>query len=120
MTSLTKNLHPPTKKFFFQCKLQALPRLLAGSVALTGPEKFPRKATCVSVFLFSKISDFGRTPKCNFETNDRNFSVTKMSQQEIDRNVSAKKNQGERHAYGCWASEIHSKLSKNAPVDFFY
>jgi len=25
-----------------------------GSVALTGPEKFPRKATCVSVFFSGK------------------------------------------------------------------
>ena len=37
--------------------------LLTGSVALTGPEKFPCKATCISVF-FSQISDFGHTPKC--------------------------------------------------------
>jgi len=29
MTSLTKNPHPPTKKYFIECKLQDLPRLLS-------------------------------------------------------------------------------------------
>ena len=28
MTSLTKNSHPPSKKFFFECRLEDLPRLL--------------------------------------------------------------------------------------------
>jgi len=28
MTSLTKNPHPPTKKFFFECRPEDLPRLL--------------------------------------------------------------------------------------------
>ena len=38
---------------FFECKLQRLAASfepLTGSVALTGLEKFPRKATCISVF----------------------------------------------------------------------
>jgi len=28
MTSLTKNPQPPTKKFFFECRLEDLPNLL--------------------------------------------------------------------------------------------
>jgi len=28
MTSLTKNPHPPSKKIFFECRLQDLPRFL--------------------------------------------------------------------------------------------
>jgi len=37
--------------------------LLTRSVALTRPEKFPRKATCVLV-LFSQIVESSWTPKC--------------------------------------------------------
>jgi len=54
MTSLTKNLPLQAKNFFrVQTKrLAASFETLTGLVALTGPEKFPRKATCVSVFFF--------------------------------------------------------------------
>jgi len=52
MTSLTKNLQPQAKNFF-----QVQTRRLAASfetftryVEHTGPEKFPRKATCVKGF----------------------------------------------------------------------
>jgi len=41
-----KKPQPPSKNFFFECKLQDLPSLLSGSVVLTRPEKFPRKVTC--------------------------------------------------------------------------
>jgi len=57
MTSLTKKLHPTGKKFFFRVQATRLAvsfQLLTGSVALTGPEKFPRKTTCVSVFFSRK------------------------------------------------------------------
>jgi len=66
MMSLTKNPHPPTKKFFLvqATRLATSFKLLTGSVALTGPEKFPRKVTCVSVFFFVKIPESGQTPKC--------------------------------------------------------
>jgi len=50
MTSLTKNPQPPSKKIFFECRLEDLLHLLrqfTGSVRHTGPKKFPRKATCV-------------------------------------------------------------------------
>ena len=35
-----------------------------GSVEHTGPEKFPRKATCVWAFFFPKIPETTWTPKC--------------------------------------------------------
>jgi len=50
MTSLTKNLQPPSKKFFLECGLEDLPCLFetfTGSVEHTEPEKFPCKSTCV-------------------------------------------------------------------------
>ena len=43
----------PKQKIFFQvqaARLAASFETLTGSVALTGPEKFPHKATCVPVF----------------------------------------------------------------------
>jgi len=57
MTSLTKNPHPPTKNFFRvqATRLAAYFETLTESVELTGPEKYQRKATCVSVF-FSRNS----------------------------------------------------------------
>jgi len=48
MTSLTKNPHPPTKEFF-RVQTTRLDRSFGPftrSIALTGPEKFPHKATC--------------------------------------------------------------------------
>jgi len=51
MTSLTKNPHLPSKKIFFECRLEDLSfETFTGSVEHTGPEKFPRKATCVWAF----------------------------------------------------------------------
>jgi len=50
MTSLTKNPQPPSKKFFFECRQEDLPRLLRllpWSVEHSAPEKFLCKATCV-------------------------------------------------------------------------
>jgi len=47
--SHTKNPHPPYKKFFFNGLLQDFAKtfeLLTGSVMLSGPEKFLRKAMC--------------------------------------------------------------------------
>ena len=58
MTSLTKNPHLPTKKNFFRVQASRLAEsfeLLTRSVALTGPEKFLRKATCVSVFFLKSL-----------------------------------------------------------------
>jgi len=54
MTSLTKKTHPPSKKLFFECRLEDLLHLeiFTGSVEHTRPEKFPRKATCVYTFFF--------------------------------------------------------------------
>ena len=52
-----KKSAPPTKKFFFECKLQDLQSLLSfwpRSVVLTGLEKFLLKTTCVSVFFSRK------------------------------------------------------------------
>jgi len=48
MTSLIKNLHTQPKNFFqvISTRLAVSCELLTGSVAFTGPEKFPRKATC--------------------------------------------------------------------------
>jgi len=50
--SVTQNLNSNQKKFFRvqATRLVALLETLTGSVALTGPEKFLRKATYVSVF----------------------------------------------------------------------
>jgi len=55
--SLTENPHPQPKNFFQvqTARLAASFELLTGSVALTGREKFPRKATCDLVF-FSQNS----------------------------------------------------------------
>ena len=53
MTSLTKNPHPPQAKKFFSSADQKTCRVFGtftGSVEHTGPEKFPRKATCVQAF----------------------------------------------------------------------
>jgi len=49
MTSLTKNLHPQAKNFFrVHTRRLATPfESFTGSIEHTGPEKFPRKATCV-------------------------------------------------------------------------
>jgi len=47
--SHTKNPHPPYKKIFFNGQLQDFAKtfeLLTGSVMLSGPEKFLRKAMC--------------------------------------------------------------------------
>ena len=52
-----KKTATPNQKIFIQVqatRLVAYFELLTGSVALTGPEKFPRKATFVSVFFFLK------------------------------------------------------------------
>jgi len=57
MTSLTKKPAPPNQKSFFQVQTTGLAEsfeLFTGSVALTGPEKFPRKAMCVLVGFFLK------------------------------------------------------------------
>jgi len=53
MTSLTKILTPQAKHFVFSPSYKTF-ETLTGSVALTGPEKFPRKAMCVSVFFSQK------------------------------------------------------------------
>ena len=52
MTSLTKNPYPQPKNFFRveTRRLAASLDALSRSVALTEREKFPHKATCVSVF----------------------------------------------------------------------
>ena len=47
MTSVTINLHPPSKKVFFECRLEDLPiatsfETFTRSVEHTRPEKFPR------------------------------------------------------------------------------
>ena len=53
MTSLTNNLHPQQTNFFSlqTTRLSKSFELLTRSVALTGPEKFPRKTTCDPVVL---------------------------------------------------------------------
>jgi len=65
---LTNTIAPsPNQKIFVRMqatRLAAPFELLARSVALTEPEKFPRKATCISVFFFVKIPKTGRMPKC--------------------------------------------------------
>jgi len=53
MTSLTENLHPPSKIFFgVQTRRLASFDTSTRSVTLTGAEKFLCKATCVLVFFF--------------------------------------------------------------------
>jgi len=50
MTSHTKNPHLPSIKFFFRVQTRRLAasfETFTGSVEHTGPEKFPRKVTCV-------------------------------------------------------------------------
>jgi len=55
MTSLTKYPHPANQKNFFQVQTRRLAASFdtaTRSIALTKREKFPCKATCVSVFFF--------------------------------------------------------------------
>jgi len=56
MTSLIKICNPQPKNFFQvqATRLAVSFETLTGSVAYTGPEKFLRKATCVSVFFSRK------------------------------------------------------------------
>ena len=56
MMSLTKNPHPQAKNFFRvqATRLATSFETLIGLVALTRPEKFPRKAMCVLVFFSQK------------------------------------------------------------------
>jgi len=59
MTSLPKT-RIPKHTFFFRVqtrRLAAFFETFTGSVEHTGPEKFPRKATCVLVFFFPKIPE---------------------------------------------------------------
>ena len=68
MSSLTKNRHLPTKKFFFKCRLERIAAsfdTLTRSVGLTGPEKFRHKATCVSVFFSRKSPKAARRQSVN-------------------------------------------------------
>jgi len=49
----SQNACIPQPPNFFECKLQDLLSLLTGSVALTGPEKFPCKAICDPAVFFT-------------------------------------------------------------------
>ena len=71
MTSITKNLHPSSKKFFHdKTRRLAMPfEHFTGSVVLTGPDKILRKAMCV---FFSKILESGWTPKCKTTVKETN------------------------------------------------
>jgi len=63
MTSLTKKSAFPKQKIFFKCRLEDLSHLLrffTRSVALTRPEKFPRKATGNPVVLARKFPILAR------------------------------------------------------------
>ena len=54
----SKNPHPPTKNFFWvqTARLAESFELFTGSVALTRPEKFPRKVTCdLVVFAYTAL-----------------------------------------------------------------
>jgi len=81
MTSLTKNPHQPTKTFFQvqATRLVAFFETLTRSVAYTRPEKFPCKATCISVF-FSQKSP--KSAGCE-SVNTTVRQITKMSQQKL-------------------------------------
>ena len=66
--SLTKNPHTPTKKFFFECKLEDLSLLLSLLPGLLRwAEKFPHKATCISVFFSRKFPKMARHQSVNFK-----------------------------------------------------
>ena len=68
MTSLTKHPHPPHKKIFRvqTRRLAASFEPFTGSVALTEPEKFPCKTTCVSVVFTRKSPKAARRRSINF------------------------------------------------------
>ena len=70
MTSLTKNPQPPRKNFFrVQTRRLATSfDISTRSVTRTRAEKFPRKATCVSVFFSQKCPKAARRQSVNVKT----------------------------------------------------
>jgi len=66
MTSLTKNLHNPTKQHFFECKLLDLPKsseLLTGSVVLTEQRNSHAKPCAIWLFLREPL-ELTQMPMC--------------------------------------------------------
>jgi len=65
MTLLTKKLHPPSKKIFFECRLEDLPRLLrllAGLYSIPDRRNSRAKSRAFRRF-FPKIPERGLTPR---------------------------------------------------------
>jgi len=90
-TSLTKNPYSPSKKLFFECRLEDLPCLFetfTRFVEHTRPEKFPYKPTCVQTFFFWKSPKAARCQRVNLDHNFWTWNPSRSSKVSKDSDCS--------------------------------